>query len=450
MMKRSFCALLLCPLAALAVQPADYARGLTLQADGQPLQELAVPDEAYAGVLRGDLGDLRVFNSAGVAVPHALCAAEPGEPQRELLPLPLFTLQGAAVTGEGGLRIDVRTADGAGVQWSGAPAAPGARSQAYVLDLRQLRHPAQALRLDWRSDDGSSELPLRILASEDLDRWETLVARSTLLRSRDGGMERGRVPLPAGRHAYLRLERAGSGAPLRILGAWVETEAAAAVQGLLRFDALAQPAEKPGVLRFDARRRAPVDHAWVPLPAANMSLQVRLESRAAAPGGQDTRWQPRWSGEVNSVTRAGAAAAALRFPPTTDRYWRLTVTGGSETLGAAQPQLQLGYVPARLRFLAQGEGPFTLAFGSARVEPVMPSCGSLLSDQDETERRRLSGSAVALPPAIPLGGPEMLTPAPKPTPLRLVLLWATLGIGALLLLAMALSLLRRLREPPAE
>lgn len=443
------CALLLCPLVALAVQPADYARGLTLQADGQPLQELAVPDEAYAGVLRADLGDLRVFNAAGVAVPHALCAPAEEEPQRELLPLPLFTLQGAATLGEGGLRIDVRTADGAGVQLSGAPLAAGARSQAYILDLRKLRYPAQALRLDWRSDDGSSELPLRILASDDLDRWETLVTRSTLLRSRDGGMERGRVPLPAGRHAYLRLERAGSGEPLQILGAWVETEAAAPLQGLLRFDTLALPAEKPGVLRFDARRPAPVDHAWVPLPAANMSLQVRLESRAVAPGGDDTQWQPRWSGEVNSVTRAGAAAAALRFPATSDRYWRLEITGGAETLGGAQPQLQLGYVPARLRFLAQGEGPFMLAYGSARVEPVVPACDSLLSDQDEAERRRLSGAATALPPAIVLGGPEMLTPAPRPTPLRLVLLWVTLGVGALLLLAMALSLLRRLRETPA-
>jgi hypothetical protein len=444
------CLLLLYPMAASAVQPADYARGLTLQADGQPLQELAVPDEAYAGVLRGDLGDLRVFNAAGIAVPHALCAAAPAEPQRETLPLPVFTLQGAAGAGEGGLRVDVRTADGAGVQVSGAPAGEAARSQAYILDLRTLRHPAQALRLDWRSDDGASELPLRILAGDDLDRWDTLVPRTTLLRSRDGAMERGRVPLPAGRHAYLRLERAGAGAPLQVLRAWAETEAAAPVRGLLRFDALPLPAEKAAVLRFDARRHAPVDHAWVPLPAANMSLQVRLSSRAVAPAEQDAPWQARWSGEINSVTRAGAAAAALRFPPTTDRYWRLEITGGAETLGAAQPQLQLGYVPARLRFLAQGEGPYTLAFGSARAEPSTPSCEALLSDQDEAERQRLSGTATALAPAIALGGAEMLMPAPKPTPLRLVLLWATLGIGALLLLAMSLSLLRRLRETPPE
>jgi hypothetical protein len=46
-----------------------------------------------------------------------------------------------------------------------------------------------------------------------------------------------------------------------------------------------------------------------------------------------------------------------------------------------------------------------------------------------------------------LGGDAALQPAPRKTPTRLIVLWGSLVVGVGILIAMALSLLKRLRNP---
>ena len=132
------------------------------------------------------------------------------------------------------------------------------------------------------------------------------------------------------------------------------------------------------------------------------------------------------------------------FTATSDRYWRLQI--------AKDPQLyrgtllELGYRPARLRFLAQGAGPFTLAFGSRRAE-VSPAsaCESLLADVRSEERARMVGEGFAQGARV-LGGDKALRALPRETPVRLVVLWTVLVVGVGLLVAMALTLLKRVRK----
>lgn len=471
-MKLSLTVLLWLPLAALAAKPGDYARGIELQAgDGQPMQELVLPDEVYAGVLRADLGDLRVFNADGTAVPHALCAPAVPQPVLRDVALAVIPLQAAAPAGDQGLRVDLHAssseagvevielhaAGGPGVRVmrrSGVSSSGALRPQAWVMDARAVELPLQAIRVGGQSSDGASEVQVQVEASEDLDRWQVVVGNTTLLRSGESAplLERVRIALPLARYRYLRLERVDGGVPLRLVGVTAEVQEPPPPPVPLRFFASAQASTAPQTALYDAGRLAPLEYARLLLPVANMSLQVALESRATPATDEDPQWQPRWQGEVNSVAVDGVDPDALpiRFAPTADRYWRLRILGGAETLGAAQPQLELAYLPGRLRFLAQGRGPYTLAFGSARAEPATRACDRLLADVSEAERRGVSGVAYPASGAKELGGAEMLAPAPKPTPLRLILLWVTLAVGALALVAMALSLLRQIREPPPD
>lgn len=58
--------------ASAAERPEDFAYGSLLEADGsEALYEITLPAAVYRGVARPDLGDVRVFNSAGEVVPHA-------------------------------------------------------------------------------------------------------------------------------------------------------------------------------------------------------------------------------------------------------------------------------------------------------------------------------------------------------------------------------------------
>ena len=225
-----------------------------------------------------------------------------------------------------------------------------------------------------------------------------------------------------------------------------ELEAPAAQQEPPRwFDPAALPQDSEHGYVFDAARLAPVQTARIALPAGNMTVQLALQSRTRADG----IWRTVWSGPVFSV---GAGSAERhnedpRFADDSDRYWRIQVLQGADSLGAGLPLLHLGYRPARLRFLAQGNGNFLLAYGSARAEvPPAPDCAMLLQGLPPAELQTMIGTAQP-GAARELGGDAVLAPAPRPTPRRQIVLWAVLVLGAAAVIWMALSLLRAVRRP---
>jgi hypothetical protein len=196
------------------------------------------------------------------------------------------------------------------------------------------------------------------------------------------------------------------------------------------------------VLFYDTGRRAPVTYARLRLPQENSSVRVTLHSRddAKAP------WSERWNGEAYRIVTDTQRRESPpgQFAATSDRYWRLKI--------AKDPQLyrdtvlELGYRPARLRFLAQGSGPYTLAYGSRHAEGAASGCDSLLADFGSVERSKLVGEGVFQAARV-LGGDAALRPLPSKTPVRLVVLWSVLILGVGMLVAMALVLLKRVRTP---
>jgi hypothetical protein len=402
-------------MAAPVLQDFAYRQPLDTQ-PGFPIHELALPDHAYANILNADLSDLRVFDRSGGVVPHAIC------------PGPSATVpEGGAVVG-------------------GTPPQDGV--SAYVIDLRSLQQPIRALRLDWQSRDSASEASVRITSSDDLAQWQTLMPSAILLKAGDGAqtLQRARIPLPEGNYSFLRFERGELGPLPQINSVVVEIPTPSEPAPVNWIEAQPQAADSqdkhPSFL-FSTTRRAPMHTAEIRLPASNMALGVALQSRDDAALG----WQTRWSGEVFALSSDNAQRehTVIQFSTTHDRFWRLQVLRGAETLRDLSPQLLLGYQPAQLRFLAQGEAPYQLAYGSARVELLRPGCDSLLSHMSKEDREIATGQAITLgPPST--GNLNVLKPLPKPTPLRQILLWGVLVAGALLVAAMALSLLRKLRQ----
>ncbi len=65
--------LLLPPLALAADAPPQFSSAAPLLLEGKgAVYALTLPEAAYRGIARRDLGDLRVLNGAGEVVPHAL------------------------------------------------------------------------------------------------------------------------------------------------------------------------------------------------------------------------------------------------------------------------------------------------------------------------------------------------------------------------------------------
>jgi hypothetical protein len=439
--------------ASVAASPStnDYASGMSVLATyGQPMIETVLPEEVYRTATREDLGDLRVFNAEGMPVPHAFCAApQANEPKVTEASLPVFVLRGREPVYMNGARVEVQTPSGTrvGVNDSSAPEAEVVNRLIHIIDAREVNQPLRAIRFDWSSTDGVSEVKVRIEASDDLDRWQTIVPTSTLLLAQQGEQElrRERIQLPAREYEYLRVQRVDGGPPLAINSVMAERVEAAEEIEPVWFTANHVQSNEADSLLFDAAHLAPVTYARLRLPQENSSVGVTIQSRKD----DKSVWYTRWSGEsyivVTDTNRRESPPA--RFQPTTDRLWRVQIQNDPQLYQAAN--LELGYYPARVRFLAQGSGPFTVAFGSRRAEPAHPArCDGLLADVSAADREKMV--AVGYANAVfSLSGEPALQPLPKKTPVKVVVLWGVLVVGVALLVGMALSLLQRVRKPGA-
>jgi hypothetical protein len=449
--------------AAAAPQLNDFFGGAHLvPGGGQPVQELELPDEAYRAVTRADLGDLRVFNGAGIVVPHALCTAPlylPAAPRE--VALPVYPLNVAArrrtfgveaeevrIQSPQGTTVVIRGPQDPATGGLGVPPRANPDTAGYVLDATGIRDPIRRLRFSWSAADGASELAVRVEASEDLDAWRAIVPQATLLRVEAGGrvLERADVALPEGSYRYLRVARSDSGPAPQLDAVTAEVLEPRRMAEPRRFVPEPVPERAPdGALLFDARRLAPVHEVRVHLPATNMRIEVALDSRPDV----GRPWQERWRGDASSITAPGGSLVPTTalFPSVSERHWRLRVLRGAETLGTARPSLEFGYHPARVQFTAQGSAPWVLAWGGARVPRAETAdCGALLSGLSDDV---LGHAQVEDAPAARFGGLSAYAPPPPPSPLRRIVLWAVLIAGTLALVAMAASLMKKLRPPSA-
>jgi hypothetical protein len=429
--------------------PQDYAQGIEIFApESLPLVEATLPDAVYQNATRTDLGDVRVFNADGLPVPHAFCA-EPATTEATITneQLPVFELREAPTNASDGTRVEVQTAGG--TQINLVQVAPGepvvANGRIHIIDAHASERPVRAIQFEWQSPDGASQARVSIEASDDLDRWRVLVPASTLLLATLGNQElrRERIELPQQPYDYLRVQRIDGGPPLGINRVVAERVGAVSEIEPLWFMATTLVTDDIQVLFFDTARRAPVSYARLRLPQENSSVRVTLHSRddGKAP------WTERWSGEVYRIVtdKERRESPPAHFAATSDRYWRLRIANDPQLYRATS--LELGYRPVRLRFLAQGRSPFTLAFGSRRTETSPASgCDALLADVAANERAKLVSNGIVGAPRT-LGGGDALKPLPKQTPARLVVLWTVLVVGVGVLVAMALVLLRRVRGP---
>jgi hypothetical protein len=410
----------------------------------RPLIETLVPDEVYRTVTRPDLGDVRIFNAEGFPIVHALCAsAENSEAIVSRQSLPVFPLREAQRLPNAS-RIEVQTSTGTQVRiQQNDNASAVASPSVHIIDARQISDDLRSLQFEWNSADGASEVRVRIEASEDLDRWETAVAGSTLLEASEGGQQlrREQINLPQRRYRYLRVERADGGPPLQITSATAERVTAPAEVEPVWFTADPMKGNEPDALLFDAARVAPVRYARLRMSQENSSIRVATQSRADEKAG----WRDRWAGENYLVVTQSERRVSPpgRFDVTSDRYWRVQLPPDSQLV--EPPALELGYRPVKLRFLKQGSGPFTLAFGSRRATPVSAAnCDMMLADVSAEDRNELISEA-NLGSSITLGGEAAFKPLPKQTPVRTMVFWGVLIVGVGLLVAMSLSLLKRLK-----
>jgi uncharacterized protein DUF3999 len=439
---------------AVSAQPAsgqtlgDFASRQPLATAGdKAFYRIELPDAVYDGATRPDLGDLRVFNGDGALVPFAfLPRARAVSTQTPRRPLALFPLTVDTTRPDAadlaiklrrdaaGTTVDIRARDGTPVA--------GARVTGYLIDTGSPDDPPLVALVLALPQAGNVNARVRIDASDDLDRWRTVVTDAPLVSLEYDGrrLTRDRVEFPPLRARYLRLTWLTPGAP----------ELAAAVGDVgdrlvepprrVRKAAGAPDGDAPGTFAFDLGAALPVDRITLELPEVNTVAPVAWEARTAA--------QDPWHGVgASTVYRlrqdiGEVVSSELAIAPMPLRFFRARIDPRAGGVGATPPALLAGWYPQEIVFAARGSGPYELAYGSRRVTSGALPLATLVPGY---------AAGKPLPDTV---GVATISTSPstanlaalrEPLDAKRWLLWGSLVLASLFLAYMALRLAQQMR-----
>lgn len=436
----------------LAATLDDFAFGYTLNTvPGAPVYQAALPEEVYRLSQRQDLGDLRVFNAQTEVVPYALLRPVTTDEAAKRVSLPVFALHRndswnrepfsvRVIRDQRGTIVNIKDE---------SPAEKNQPVQSYVIDASQVDAALAKLYVRWEAADGFAA-KVSLSWSNDLNRWSTLVASTTLAELVHGQerLKRDFVEFSPVKAKYFQLtwpaEARGSSivaieaelAPTRQepAAAWLKLEGQR-VKG----------DDGRGMLVFDTGGRFPIDRANLELVEANSLARAAVWSRPD----EKSPWQRRYEGLFYRVKPVAQGAEirneVARVTRTVDRYWRVDVVP-SDDLSVRLPALELGWVSDRVTFLARGSGPYLLAIGSDHVDSAVQPIEQLLRVLDRNNSL-IQPVTAAVGERVVLGGEDRLKPGPRPIAWRKVILWSVLVGGVLMLAAMVIGLMRQMGQP---
>jgi Protein of unknown function (DUF3999) len=396
---------------AADLTPRNFAYGYPIVSPSDASAfRITLPLAIYQGAVRDDLGDLAVFNARGEVVPFFIrpMPAEP-RPARPPESLPLFPLLGTAPATAAQMRVTVNSPRVA-LTLSSAEVAAGSVPRQYILDTRALEESVTALQLVWEHAPPEFSGRLRIESSDDLDSWRLVAAAAPVASLQADGQEflQARIELPPTRVKFWRLSWLGGVPSVPITKILAEFAQAHADPGWSSETVQARQ-DARGDYVFDLGGKDPRE-AWTFVTRARFY-------RIHTPRGDDHN-EP------------------IAVPFNHDRYWLVRIPNPGS---AGDLALIAAWRPSEIVFLARGDPPFLVAYGSSSSTAARTDLTPFISD--------IAVPAATLANAETLGGAARLAAAKPPLPRRRWILWLVL-LGALAALGyMAARLLAETSRP---
>ncbi len=429
----------------------DFAYGYSLEVDGDgAIYSLYLNEKIYQGMVHEDRGDLRIFNSLGEVVPHVIRRAErltkKATPTAKLAYFPLYKKDKSESINAAASNIRITTNDqGTILDLNYGKAEIKDRYlSAYIIDASTLTDAPDSLYLDWETTNQNFILNVYLEGSDDLNQWRTLKSSTTLsnMQFNNHTLIQREISLPEKIPKYLRLGWYGDAEfSLKTLNAQFSDS----YQSQPRRWSVFLPADIDkvnSVYYFETKSVIPGDRLNINLPTKNTLVKVLIESASKAEG----PWFNRFHGLLYDlkIDQNQLVNPDIHQAVNSHRHWRVQILNSGGDFGG-KPQLRIGWIPEQLLFVATGESPFTLAYGSARVGNIMAPLGQLLSESAIKQQASLIKSA-KLGAAIDFGTPSRLQPPRPEMDWKRYILWAVLIVGVFLLAFMAFRLFKQMEQ----
>ncbi len=442
-------------LAATSMTPMSFAHRTRIDLSGTgPFYQLVLPIAVYHGIERSDLGDLRVFNGEGEVVPHALLRpATTSVTRAKETPVPMFPITGSQ-NPQAALALQVRrNQDGTliSLRQSSTTSKHAGAVRGAVLDTSRIHGAIRSLHLTI----GAATTPFHALSvetSNDLQQWRLLKSDAQLVRLEHVGqrIENTTIEWDSPADKYLRILWQVPDVAPAITSASVYTEQTALNRApVLWSDPLSPQPAQNDTYDYPLPGRMPLEQLRIGLAQPNTLAPIHIQRFAP---GRSRRHPGGWGTLTQTVVyRLDSPQGEVRSPdialnyPTTDRL-RLVVDGRSGGLGSTPPTLRVGFVPHILVFLPRGNGPYTLAWGSASIKDSALSVSTLVPGYRPDQALAASPAklqSMAMNAALSRGDTAM---GDAPKTLSKGVLWAVLIAGLLVLAGMTVLLVRQIKQ----
>ena len=445
-------------LVAEDITSRDFAAGYYLETSNiNAVYSVELPEDVFHTVKSAALNDVRVFNSAGEVVPHEIrtIVTDPTSLRdKEIIPFfPLFQLNASDDDPVEISLLVARDTTGAIVNIKPNPKHNPAEKKitGYLLDLSQVKKEVSELSFSWQKDLDSSVFTVKILESNDLQRWTPLVHQAALADLQFAGqlVERRSVELPQQPMKYLKLIWEDSSWPLKLTGVAGYSnvlESRRKRHWISLYNGTVHEKDNRMIVDFTTGYRLPTSSVQVHFPERNSVAMLLVQSRPDA----KTEWRWRCEQVFHDLSFAGTTVQnePCDFPPTSDLLWQVVVKqdGAGLQKGKGALTLRLGWQPSELLFVGRGTPPYLLAFGSSKLAQQANSQGNgMLLQVISREPAQQSISPATIGKKIALSGELALKEPAPPTPWKKWLLWVVLVLGVGLLAYMARILIKEMK-----
>lgn len=425
--------------------PADFSVQLPLVVSGEgPWYRLELPLAVQLSARQNDLRDVRVFDAAGQPQAYALLRESAQRVQSlALSPVKAFPLRGQNDATPPISSVRVQSA-GNGALIEVIPVAADQSLRGWLLDASAIQAPLQQLHLDWSTEHEGFQR-FSIEASDDLQHWqpwgEGQVARLSFAGER---VEQNEVALPGQSARYLRLLwPAGQEPPVALSAQLASASASTLPAPLVWSEPLAGSAQGNAEYTWQLPGALALEQVRIELAQANSLAPVTLLGRNENSQG----WQTLSHGLLYRLTQNGREVVQdrLSLPGQTVRQLKLQVDVRGGGLGREAPRLSVAVRATQLVFLARGEGPYSLALGSATASAANLPLNTLIPDYAPKRLQALGVARLDPNVALPTVG---VAPPGSAIDWKRIGLWAVLLLGVMALAAMAFSLLRQPQAKP--
>ncbi len=462
----------LAALGLICVGMTSHATSFELQPSvtGQPFYRSPLPASVYNANVYNAAGvnsDWVVKNGAGEAVPFALIKpiAPVSQSFVKTRALSVFAIAQDDLSQQG-TQLNVEFNNGKHSASTVKLQAKSASAQSPVVFLSKINtnlaksEQIAQIQIKWRGAAGQM-IGVEILSSNDLQSFQR-VAQATLmnLKKADEVILQDTVVLDRPiSPTYLQIRRVSPNGEAMSNGDFVitglvssdlVTEAGKPVNAALHSENLAAPTvtatEAHTFYDFQTRGRYDAQQLKLSLPQMNTITPITVFTRNAA----TQPWTQFSRGTAYRLIQNSAetTSPALSFAPHDATHWRIAVDKAGGGLGAGVPSLTLSWQAQVLVWNARGQGPFKLTVGEAQtsrsgISNIADLLPSYSQDKTSDILAQLPEATIGAVTQAPLPTAPKAVAKPVSEPTLRWWLWGGLGLGVLLLAAMAYSLIKQ-------